>query len=271
MDKEKNISNSQVDITEIVFTKRNRDYGAYFLRRLYPKNLKKATWTTVILFSIAISSPIWLGYIIPPKKEEVQKVKIIDYTQLSQPPSIDKNQPPPEVVAPPPLKSTIKFLPPVVKPDAQVHDEYIPTQTELKKVDPGAKTEQGDKNGVDYSLLDVQDKVAEAPKKDEVFTYAEEMPNFPGGDEKLLNYFSTHIQYPDMARRAGVEGRLFISFVVRTTGEITDVQVIKGLGAGLDEEAVRVVKSMPKWNPGRQNGKPVNVKVTIPIIFKLQE
>ena len=86
MEKEKNVSESRVDITEIVFTKRNKDYGAYFLRRLYPKNLKKATLTTVILFSIAISSPIWLGYIIPPKKEEVQKLKILDYTQLSQPP-----------------------------------------------------------------------------------------------------------------------------------------------------------------------------------------
>ena len=149
MNKDLNVTSAPVDITEIVFTKRNRDYGAYFLRRLYPKNLKKATWVTVIVFTIAISSPLWLGYILPHKKEEVKALKILDYTQLSQPPSIDKNQPPPEVVAPPPLKSTIKFLPPVVKPDAQVHDEYIPTQTELKKVDPGVKTEQGEKNGVD--------------------------------------------------------------------------------------------------------------------------
>jgi periplasmic protein TonB len=267
-----NIANFPVDITEIVFAEKNRDYGAYFLRRLYPTNLFKATWTTVIFFSIAVSSPIWSRYILPAKKQEAKKVISIDYTQLSQPPSIDKTQPPPNVVAPPPLKSTIKFLPPVVKPDAQVHDEYVPTQTELKTVEPGVKTQQGDVNGVDYSLLDVQDKVAETPvKKEEVFTYAEEMPNFPGGDEKLLDYFSTHIVYPDLARRAGVEGKLFVSFVIRSNGSVTDVQVIKGLGAGLDEEAVRVVNSMPTWNPGRQNGKPVNVKVTIPIIFKLQQ
>lgn len=260
---------AHADITEIIFAKRNRDYGAYFLRRLYPKNLKTATWTALTIFTLGVSSPLWLKYILPSKQETVQKLKIIDYTQLSEPPSIDKNQPPPPVVAPPPLKTTIKFLPPVVKPDAQVKDEYIPTQTELKQADPGAKTEKGDSSGVDYSLLDVQDKVE--PKKDEVFTFAEEMPTYPGGDEKLLQYFSSHILYPEIARRAGVEGRLYISFIVRSTGNISDIQVVKGLGAGLDEEAVKVVKSMPKWNPGKQNGKPVSVKVTIPIIFKLQQ
>ncbi len=259
-----------VDITEIVFTNRNKNYGAYVLRRLYPKHLTIAAWSAIIFFSLAVSSPLWLSYILPKRQGAERKIKILDYTQLSQPPSIDKNQPPPPVVAPPPLKSTIKFLPPVVKPDAQVHDEYIPTQTELKNVDPGTKTEEGDKNGVDYSLLDVQTKVVE-PKKEEVFTYAEEMPSFPGGEDKLLQYFATHIVYPEIAKRAGVEGRLYISFVVRSTGEITDISVIKGLGAGLDEEAVRVVKSMPKWKPGKQNGKPVSVKVSIPMVFKLQQ
>lgn len=259
------------DITEIIFEKRNRDYGAYVLRRIYERNLTIAMWISIIVFSLAVSSPIWLSYIFPEHREAEKIVKVLDYTQLSEPPSIDKNQPPPEVIEAPPLKTTIKFLPPVVKPDAQVHDEYVPTQTELKNVDPGTKTQQGDKSGIDYSLIDVQDKAVVQPKKEEVFTYAQEMPAFPGGDEKLLQFIYENVIYPEMARRADIEGRLYISFVVRSTGDISDIKIIKGLGAGLDEEAIRVVKKMPKWKPGRQNGKAVSVQVSIPFIFKLQE
>lgn len=259
-----------MDITEIIFEHRNKEYGAYVLRKLYNKNLTIAAWIAIIVFSTAISSPVWLSYILPKKQEAEKTLKILDYTQLSEPPSIDKTKPPPEVVAPPPLKSTIKFLPPVVKPDAQVHDGYVPTQTELKDVDPGAKTQQGDKSGIDYSLIDVQDKV-EQPKKDEVFTFAEEMPVYPGGDEKLLQFIHANVQYTEIAKRAGVEGKIFISFIVRATGDITDLEVVKGLGAGLDEEAMRVIKLMPKWKPGRQNGKPVSVKVSIPFVFRLQQ
>jgi protein TonB len=112
--------------------------------------------------------------------------------------------------------------------------------------------------------------VEEKDEKPEVFTYVEEMPSFPGGQDEFLTYVASHIQYPEIAKRAGVEGKIFVSFVVGKDGKVSDVEVVKGIGAGCDEEAVRVIRGMPKWNPGKQNGRPVHVKVSVPIIFKLQ-
>ncbi len=260
-------------LNEIVFALKNKDYGAYLLRRLYKKHVSISIWVTIIGFTLAVSMPIIIKYLTPQEDMAKRKLRVIDYTQLSEPPSIDKKEEKIEVDAPPPLKSTIKFLPPVVKPDEEVTEEYIPSQDELKEVDPGKLTQQGDPGGVDYSLMDIEaDKpevVKEEEKEAEIFTYVEEMPSFPGGPEEMFRFFSANIQYPEIAKRAGVEGKIFVSFVVTRGGVIRDVAVVKGIGAGCDEEAVRVVKTMPGWNPGKQNGNPVSVRVSIPIIFKL--
>jgi protein TonB len=259
------------DITDIIFTNKNKDYGAYVLRKSYNKYV---TWSVIagsLFFILATAGPVIYKSLKPKEVIKPKRIISIDISQLSEPPSIDKAPPPPTVEAPP-LKSTIQFLPPVVKPDEQVKDEVVPTVEELKKVDPGAKTQEGQVGGVDYSLVETQEKIVDEPKKEEaqVFTYVEEMPTFPGGDEALYAFVGKQIVYPEIAKRAGVEGKLYIQFVVRTDGKVTDVNVQKGIGAGCDEEAVRVVKSMPNWKPGRQNGHPVNVRISIPIVFKLQ-
>ncbi len=265
---------ARVDINEIIFLRKNKEYGAYILRKLYSKFLTYAVIIACSAFTLAVSSPLIIAYLKP--KEEITAKKKINllYTELAEPPSIDKKQEVVPVDAPPPLKSTMKFTPPVIKPDEQVVDEYIPTQEELKTVDPGTKTQQGDPTGVDYSLIDVEEE--EAPveevkeEKPEVFTFVEEMPSFPGGNEAFLSYVASNIQYPEIAKRAGVEGKIFVSFIVGKDGGVSNVEVVKGIGAGCDEEAVRVIRSMPKWNPGKQNGRPVLVKVSVPIIFRLQ-
>ena len=97
----------------------------------------------------------------------------------------------------------------------------------------------------------------------------EQMPEFPGGNEKMMEFISSNTQYPQEAKNKGIQGRVLVNFVVDTDGSVTDVDVMKGIGGGCDEEAVRVVKSMPKWQPGRQRGKAVKVAYTIPFDFKL--
>ena len=262
---------NMMDITDIIFANKNKEYGAYVLRKLYNKYVTLSTVVGTIFFVLCLTGPMIVKSLSP--KETIAKKKTItlDYTQLSEPPSLDKAAPPPTVEAPPPLKSTIAFLPPVVKPDEQVSTDVVPTVEDLKKVDPGAKTQEGQEGGVDYSLIETQEKIVEAPKEEaQVFTYVEEMPTFPGGDEALYSYISKQIQYPEIAKRAGVEGKVYIQFVVRTDGKVTEVTVVKGIGAGCDEEAVKVVRSMPNWKPGRQNGHPVNVRISVPIVYKLQ-
>ncbi len=105
----------------------------------------------------------------------------------------------------------------------------------------------------------------------EIFSVVEDQPQFEGGEEKLFKYLGDNMRYPAAAERANVQGRVFVSFVVTKEGDIADVQILKGLGFGCDEEAIRVVSRMPNWTPGKQSGKPVNVRFNLPIMFELEE
>ena len=96
------------------------------------------------------------------------------------------------------------------------------------------------------------------------------MPQYPGGDAALMQYLSSHIKYPVIAEENGIQGRVVCTFVVEKDGSITDVRVVKSVDPSLDKEAVRVIKSMPKWIPGKQNGSAVRVKYTVPVTFRLQ-
>ncbi len=104
----------------------------------------------------------------------------------------------------------------------------------------------------------------------EVFIYAEQMPQFPGGEMALKKYLRDNIQYPQMAKENGIEGKVFCKFIVDKTGVVTKAEVVRGIGHGCDSEALRVIKGMPAWIPGKQNGKNVSVTYTLPVFFKLQ-
>ena len=112
--------------------------------------------------------------------------------------------------------------------------------------------------------------VEEVYEEPEIFTIVEEMPGFPGGDEKLFKYLGENIKYPAMAKDAGIKGVVYVTFVVKEDGSIDGVKVLRGIGGGCDEEAMRVVKSMPKWKPGKQRGKNVRVQYNLPIRFTLR-
>jgi TonB family protein len=122
--------------------------------------------------------------------------------------------------------------------------------------------------------FNVEEKVEEKVIDDDVdrtpvFTVVEEMPSFPGGEESRLKFLQDNIVYPQVAKESGIQGTVYVSFVVDSKGRVTDVKVMRGIGGGCDEEAVRVVKMMPGWNPGKQAGKPVRVQFTMPIKFIL--
>ena len=116
----------------------------------------------------------------------------------------------------------------------------------------------------------VVEEVQEVKEENVVFEVVEQMPSFPGGDAALMEYLSKNTKYPSVAEENGIQGRVVCTFVVETNGSITDVKVVRAVDPALDREAVRVIKSMPKWIPGKQNGKAVRVKYTVPVNFKLQ-
>ena len=119
----------------------------------------------------------------------------------------------------------------------------------------------------EYVPVDVgKDEEAEEVQ---IFTVVESMPGFPGGEAARIQYLNENIKYPQMARESGIQGRVFVTFVVERNGSVTDVKVLRGIGGGCDEEAIRVIQNMPKWEPGKQRGKPVRVQFNMPILFKL--
>jgi len=133
---------------------------------------------------------------------------------------------------------------------------------------PPVHCQEGDPNGIDPGIGDKPSTgIVEAPKA-EIFTYVEQMPTFANGDVNA--YLSKNIQYPAAARENNISGRVIVNFIVSEDGSISDVTIVRGIGGGCDEEAKRVVAGMPKWKPGKQNGRPVKVRFTLPILFKLE-
>jgi protein TonB len=105
---------------------------------------------------------------------------------------------------------------------------------------------------------------------DKVLEKAEVMPQFPGGDQAMMKFVSENVQYPEEAKEKEISGRVLVGFIVEKDGSVNEVKIVRGIGGGCDEEAVRVVKAMPKWKPGKQDGKTVRVSYTMPFFFKMQ-
>jgi len=170
----------------------------------------------------------------------------------------------------------VKFVPPVIKKDSEVKpEEELKSQEELNKTNTaiGAFDVKGNDEAAG-EVLKAKEVIAqpEPPKEEEtkVFDVVEQMPSFPGGPSALMQFLSSNIKYPVVAEENGVQGRVVCTFVVEKDGSITDVRVIKSVDPSLDKEAMRVVKSMPRWIPGKQNGSAVRVKYTVPVTFRLQ-
>lgn len=258
------------DYLDILFEGRNKTYGGYELRKKYPNRMRNAAIIGVSIMALAFASPVIAGLI--KGKGDNKPAAMLQEVNLAEPPPIDPNKPPPPPPPPeppPPVKPTVKFTPPVIEKDEKVkEDEKPPEQTELKDVSSGIKTQEGDPNGIDPGIVDQPGTgVVEAPKAPEIFSYVQQMPEFPGD---IMKYLGEHIHYPEAARENAIEGRVTVKFVVNEDGSVSDIQVLRGIGGGCDEEAKRVVAGMPKWKPGKQNGRAVKVYYNLPIFFKLQ-
>ena len=176
------------------------------------------------------------------------------------------------------VKSSIKFTAPVIKKDSEVKEQdEMKSQKELteSKVTISIADVKGndEKNGKD--IADLKKIVTqEAPKEDDednkVFDMVEVQPSFPGGTSEMMSWISSHLKYPAIAAENGIEGKVIVQFVVGKNGAIRDANIVRALNPSCDKEALRVVNAMPRWLPGKQNGKEVSVKFTLPITFKLQ-
>lgn len=263
------------DYLDILFEGRNKNYGGYELRKKYPNRMRNALIIGLSIIAMIIAYPI-IASLIPHRAVEKPIANLKEVT-LAEPPPIDPKKPPPPPPPsepPPPAKPTVQFTPPVIKKDEEVREEEKPAEVkELKEAAAGIETKAGDPNGIDPGIVDNPNPgngAVETPPPPQIFQFVEQMPEFPGGQDQLLRYLSEHIRYPDQAREAGIEGKVTVKFVVNEDGDISDAQVLRGIGGGCDQEALRVVKSMPKWKPGKQNGRAVKVYFTLPVTFRLE-
>lgn len=268
------------DWTEMVFEGRNKEYGAYRLRKNAGKR-NLYSLITIFIAALAIWGGISLVKFVESRTKTVAQTSVAELSALNQPKKKAevkqqqkvKLEVPEKVVER--VKSSVKFTAPVIKKDDEVKPEdELKTQDELMstKTAIGALDVKGndDANG---EVLKIKEAVAQPepkPEVEKVFDVVEQMPSFPGGPAALMEWLSNNVKYPVVAQENGVQGRVVVSFVVERDGSITDVKVVRGVDPSLDKEASRVVKAMPRWIPGKQNGSAVRVKYNVPVAFRLQ-
>jgi len=259
------------DLLDIVFAHRNKEYGAYNLRRIYPEHLKKSM-IIFLLIVIALAGG-YRAYDYFKDKIKISNDKPIrKVTELKAPPPIEdkKTPPPPPPPPPPPVKATIQFVPPKIVEVAH-EEEEIKTVEEVidSKAAIANKTVEGvvdNEIGLEEGTGPVQEV-----KSNEPFTFVEQMPEFPGGDDALLAYLQRNIRYPSYAQENEIEGTVNVEFIVNEDGSISGSKVVSGIKGGCNEEALRVIDKMPRWRPGKQGGQPVRVYYTVPVTFKLED
>ena len=155
---------------------------------------------------------------------------------------------------------------PVEVPKQTTQLEIVEDDVEVEDIEINAEVDQAEVIE-EYVPVEVEE---EEVVEQEIFQIVEEMPAYPGGDQKLMEFIAKGIKYPQIARETGIQGRVFVGFVIEPDGSVSNVKVLRGIGGGCDEEAMRVVKSIPKWKPGKQRGKAVRVSYMLPVNFKLQ-
>ncbi len=283
---------------EMVFADKNKAYGAYNLRKTVSQRNIKAL---AILLIAAFIGGGYLAWQIKKHNDDLAaqeayaaKMELAALEQAKKEQQKRKEQqkkPEPKKIEPekivPETRATVKFTAPVIKDDKDVKEEMPPMvkmNKETKAI--GSETKEGvDDRGTVAAkstvatpqeiVPKIEKPVQEAPKieapkaevENKIFTVAEQMPTFKGNVNQWL---SSHIQYPAVAAENGIQGRVIVKFVVGRDGSVSQAQIARGVDPALDREALRVVNSMPRWNPGMNNGQPANVWFTLPITFKLQ-
>lgn len=244
---------------EMVFADRNQEYGAFVLRRDYTKRLLMAVVGSVLVFGLAVGLPKIIAAL-SGEAEVVEAKKIVDVNLDLFEEEKKEEPPPPPVEPPPPVKIESVQFTQLEAVDEPV-EEPPPTQEVLTETNAGVVTQEGAKIDEPPPPVEVEPQI---------FTIVEEMPSFPGGEAELFKYLGKTVKYPPMAQDAGITGVVYMTFVVDENGKVKDPKVLRGIGGGCDEEAIRVVKAMPAWEPGKQRGKPVRVQYNLPIRFTLR-
>lgn len=245
---------------KVVFARHNQAYGAFQLRTEYNKRLGISLASAIGFLIMAVGAPFAISKFGSGEEVEVKK-KIVDvnmelFEEEEEKPEEIKE---PEVIEQPKIE-TVQFV--AVEAADEPVEEPPPTQTDVAETVVSTVTQEGE--NIDVAPPPVVEE--------EVFDLAavQEQPEFPGGMEKMYEFMGKMQKYPDMEYEAGIQGKVYIQFTIAKDGSIEETKVLRSVSDGLDKEAMRLVKSMPKWNPGKMGGKPVKCRFNLPVVFKLK-
>jgi periplasmic protein TonB len=250
------------DFDDIVFENRNKEYGAYSLRKRYKRNVSFSLLVGVIIFCIAIITPYLNAKAVENRAKKAERQVEIKLENLNQPNEQVAPPPPP----PPPPSEAVqqnRYVPPVVVDSVKPED--------VKQLMTADQAQVEVKNAeVVEEVQEVKEEVKQEEPEVEPFIVVEEPPMFPGGEAALQKYIAEHIQYPEVAKENNVQGKVIVRFCVTSKGGVDKVSVLKNVDPELDKEAIRVVQTLPAFKPGKQGGKPVPVWFVQPINFQLK-
>lgn len=280
----KDVDLSSKEWRDIVFEGKNKEFGAYELRKESDARHNKAMIVVVIIIAIAFILPLIVNTVLPKADERPEDVTEQTMVNLGE---AVEDEPEPEEeqqryeeekpeVLPEEVLNTVKVTEiAIVDDDKVTAEDEVKDADELKETTTAFGQSDFDKGTDDRNVLhEHKDEIVVEEKKpvedNKVFTAVEQMPQFPGGDGALMKYIADHLKYPPVAMENNIQGRVVIQFVVTKTGKIGEVKVARSKDPDLDKEAVRVVKTLPDFIPGKMNGQSVNVWYTLPITFKLQ-
>ena len=265
---------SKIDLTskewcELVFEGKNKEYGAYNLRqdsaRRHYRALIIVLVTSVVLFSL----PTLINMVTPTKV--VIDVGVTEFVKLDEPPEDKEEEIKPIEPPPPPLKSAIKFTAPVITKEEISKEEEMVTQEEVteSKAEISFVNVEGDDD--DPNAVSVTDQLNAIAQVEKIYDIVnvEQMPQYPGGEKAMREFLQKNLRYPTVAAETGIEGKVFVRFIISKTGEVISVEVTRSVHPLCDKEAIRVIQSMPKWIPGKNNGNAVSVIYSMPVVFKL--
>lgn len=279
----KDVDLSSREWTDLIFEGKNKDFGAYELRNQSIRRHNLAMLSVVVVIVLALLISLFVSSIERAEEsitgEAEQEMVSVDTTQDEPEPEEQPEErfeePEVEEVLPEEVLNTVKVTEIAIVEDSEVtKEDEVKNRDDLQQTETAFGASDFDKGTDDVTVVrEVKNEVVVEEKKPEpekIFTAVEESPKFPGGDAELYKWLSKNIRYPEMAAQNNIQGRVTVQFVVEKNGSVGEVKVVRGKDPDLDKEAVRVVKALPKFIPGKMNGQSVRVWYTLPINFKLQ-
>jgi len=266
---------AKIDLTsfewrELIFQGKNKEYGAYKMRSDSDRRHNMSMMIIAVVAVVGFSLPSLINLVKP--KQQVVDVGVTSLSKLNKPAEVKNDVKKAEAAIPPPdLKNSVKFTAPVIKKDEEVtEDNALKSQEELTNTKGAISL--ADVKGIENGTVDIADVKAVVTQEveEKVYNVIEQMPVFPGGESELLGYIGKNLKYPIIAQENGIQGKVIVRFVVTKNGSVDKVEVVRQLDPACDREAIRVIRSLPKFIPGKQNGVNVSVWYTLPITFKLE-